>query len=357
MIAASAPGRVNLIGEHTDYNDGHVLPTPMPQRTWAELERRADDRVIVWSRERGHAEYRIGHERRTGSWIDYVQGCTAAVREAGHALSGMELRLRSDVPIGSGLSSSAALELAVLRAVRAAFALPIDDTALALLGQRAEHELVGAPVGAMDQLVASLGELGWALLIDMRSLRVRRVPLPRADLIVISSGIRHDHAAGDYRTRRAECEEAARRLGVASLRDLGPADAARVATLPDPLGRRVRHLMTETARVLAAADALAASDLPRLGALFRASHASMRDDYEVSLPAIDELVAIADAHADVFGARLTGGGFGGSIVALALRGTGARVARSIRGRYEARTGNAAQILLAGVAGDPSCSPS
>src|SRR5690606_11464768 len=281
---ASAPGRVNLIGEHTDYNGGYVLPTPIPQRTMVELRIRSDDRVRAWSREYGSwQEYRLGEERRRGDWLDYVMGCTYALRTAGHELGGVELRIASDVPVGSGLSSSAALEVAVLRAIRAAFALTLDDVELALLGQRAENELVGAPVGAMDQLCASLGEPGVALFIDTRSLALRRIPLPAdIDLLVIDSGVAHDHASGDYRTRRAECEEAARRLGVSLLRELGPEDLPRIASLPAPLDRRVRHVLSENQRVLAAVAAIERGERRTLGRLFADSHASMRDDYEVS---------------------------------------------------------------------------
>jgi galactokinase len=349
MIRASAPGRVNLIGEHTDYNGGFVLPTPIPQRTTVELQIRADDRVRAWSREvQAWEEYRLGEEARRGAWIDYVMGCTHALRTAGHAIGGVELRIASDVPVGSGLSSSAALEVAVLRAMRAAFALELDDVELALLGQRAENEIVGAPVGAMDQLCASLGESGVALFIDMRSLALRRVVLPDTlDLLVIESGIAHDHASGDYRTRRSECEEAARRLGVTLLRELETDDLERIASLPAPLDRRVRHVVSENHRVLAAVEAIERGELATLGRLFAESHASMRDDYEVSLPAIDTLVAIASADPEVFAARLTGGGFGGSIVALAGAGAGAEAAARIVERYADRTNHRAQVLVAG----------
>ncbi|HEY0478434.1 MAG TPA: galactokinase [Kofleriaceae bacterium] len=348
MIATSAPGRVNLIGEHTDYNAGFVLPTPIPQRTRVELEPRADHRVVVSSDQLGECRaYELGGERRTGGWIDYVQGCTFAARTAGHRLAGADLRISSDVPVGSGLSSSAALEIAVLRALREANALAIDDVALALLGQRAENELVGAPVGAMDQLVASVGAPGAALFIDMRTLETRAVPLPDADLVVIASGIQHDHASGGYRIRRAECEAAAHQLGVRALRDLELADLPRIAQLPEPLGRRVRHVVTENARVLAAVDAIDRRDLGRLGELLRESHASLRDDYEVSIPPIDVLVELAIAHPEIWGARLTGGGFGGSIVALARSGRGAAVARVIIEEYARRTGHVGQVLLAG----------
>jgi galactokinase len=346
VIVTTAHGRVNLIGEHTDYNEGLVLPTPIPQRTRVELRPLAGDRVVVVSRELGTAEYVLGEERRRKHWIDYVMGCTAVLREAGYSIAGCEIRIASDVPVGSGLSSSAALEVAVLRAFRQAYALAIDDVRLALLGQRAEVELVGAPVGAMDQLVASLGSLGSALFIDIRSLAMRSLALPDADLIVIASGLRHDHAAGDYRVRRAECEEAARQLGVAALRDVGVEDLARITRLPSPLDRRARHVVTENARVVAAVLAIESGDLQELGELLFAAHDSMRDDFQASLPAIDQLVQLARSEAAVHGARLTGGGFGGSIIALAARGEGPAAAARIAASY-ARGGGTPQILVAG----------
>jgi galactokinase len=350
MIEAFARGRVNLIGEHTDYNGGLVLPTPIPQRTTIELRERSDDRVIVASREIGaSAEYRLGDERRRATWVDYVMGCTAVLREAGYRIAGAELHVTSDVPIGSGLSSSAALEVAVLRAFRDAFALALDDTRLALLGQRAEVELVGAPVGAMDQLVASLGTLGAALFIDFQGLAIRSIPLPPADLVVIASGLRHDHASGNYRVRRAECDEAARRLGVPVLRGVTVADLPAILRLPSPLDRRARHVVTENARVLAAVRAIEGADLAGLGALLEAAHGSMRDDFEASLPAIDRLVEIANADPAVYGARLTGGGFGGSIVALAVRGEGAAASERIAAQYEDQTAHVPQVLVAGGA--------
>ena len=329
-VVTSAPGRVNLIGEHTDYNDGFVLPTPIPLRTNVVLERRSGDEVTVVSKTvDAEASYVLGQEQRRGGWIDYVQGCTAAVRAAGHRLGGMHLTIDSEVPLGGGLSSSAALEVAVLRAIRTAFTLGIDDLSLARMGQQAEHELVGAPVGIMDQLVASVGTPGQALFLDTRALTWRDVPLPDADLVIVSSNIEHDLADGAYAKRRAECEEAARQLGARSLRDVGPEELRRVASLPAPLDRRARHVITENERVLAAVAAIERADLPRLGELLVASHRSLRDDFEVSLPAIDALVDRALAQPEVLGARLTGGGFGGSILALARRGTGRDVGARI----------------------------
>jgi galactokinase len=345
---ADAHGRVNLIGEHTDYNGGFVLPTPVPQRTCAEVGRRSGARVRVWSEGFNTAapdEYQLGGEAPRRRWIDYVQGVTAILREAGHAPGGFDLRLTSDVPSGAGLASSAALEVAVLRALRAAFSLTIDDVALAKLGQRAEREFVGAPVGIMDQMVASLGVEGAALFLDTRTLETERIPLPAGSaLVVIDSGVKHGHAHGEYRTRRSECERAAKALGVDELRDVGPADLDRVAALPAPLDRRARHVVTENARVIDAVAAMKAGDLARVGALFAASHASMRDDYEVSVPEVDALVEAAAADPDVFGARLTGGGFGGAIVALARAGTEHDAARRIADRY-ARTANRRGVVL------------
>jgi galactokinase len=346
---ASAPGRVNLIGEHTDYNGGYVLPTVIPQRTVVELSPRGDRLVRVWSANVPPPQlfaYELGAEVRRGAWTDYVQGITWALCAAGHAIGGFDARLASDVPPGSGLSSSAALEIGLLRALRAAFGLAIEDVPLAVLARRAENEFVGAPVGIMDQMACSLAGERDALFLDTRTLAYELVTLPPAiELAVINSGIAHDHAKGDYRTRRAECEEACRLLGVAQLRDLGPADLPRVMALPDPLGRRARHVVTEDERVLAAARAMRAGEAHTLGRLFLESHASMRDDYEVSVPEVDLLVEEARIQPDVFGARLTGGGFGGAIVVLAKAGMARRVAERAAAHYHQRCGRRATILV------------
>jgi galactokinase len=341
---------VNLIGEHTDYNGGFVLPTAIPQHTRVELAPRGHTAVRVWSAAVDAAAppraYTVGAEARTGDWLDYVQGVTWALREAGHAITGFDARLESDVPLGSGLSSSAALEVGLLRALRSAFALALDHVQLALLGQRAENQFVGAQVGIMDQMAASLAEPGTALFLDTRSLAYERVPLPPSlEVGVVDSGVSHSHASGDYNTRRAECERACALLGVAQLRDLPLDVLPRLATLPEPLGRRARHVVTEDARVLEAVAALRAGDLRRLGDLFYASHASMRDDYAVSTPEIDLLVELARAEPDVYGARLTGGGFGGSIVLLARPGAGHAAATRIARAYADRTGRTPRVLL------------
>jgi galactokinase len=347
-VRAEAPGRVNLIGEHTDYNGGFVLPAPIPQRTRLELAPRPDDTVRAASASTGAgvASYRLGEETPGRGWLDYVQGVTQALARRGHRLRGFDARFESDVPLGSGLSSSASLTISLLRALRSAFALAVEDAPLALVAQEAENRFVGAQVGVMDPLACHLGEAGGALFLDTRSLACERVPLPRdADLVVINSGVAHRHAAGDYNSRRAECNRACELLGVRQLRDLGVADLPRVATLPEPLGRRARHVITENARVLAAVGRLRAGDLPGLGRHFYESHASQRDDYEVSVPEIDLLVDLARGERDVYGARLTGGGFGGSVVMLARAGRGAEVADGITRAYAERSGCRPVVLV------------
>jgi galactokinase len=350
-VTASAPGRVNLIGEHTDYNDGFMLPMPIPQRTVVELAPGGSSWVRAWSANvasAGIVPFELGTEARRGSWIDYAQGVTAALHEAGIRIEGFDLRVSSNVPLGSGVSSSAAFLVALLRGLREAFQFELDDAALAQIAWRAEVNHVGVPVGVMDQMVCSLGRPDHALLIDAQSLATSDVPLPgTCEVIVIDSGIRHQHSNGEYRTRRAECERACAGLGVASLRALTMTDVSSTAvqSLPEPLGRRVRHVVTENARVGRLADALRAGDLDTSGRLLIEGHVSLRDDYEVSTMEIDTLVEIAAAQEGVFGARLTGGGFGGSIVALAAKEQARHAAARITEAYHARTGARATTLM------------
>jgi galactokinase len=351
-FAAEAPGRVNLIGEHTDYNGGFVLPAAIPQRTRVTVRPRGDTLVVARSASVGpaHESYRLGQEARRGDWVDYLQGITDVLRREGFALGGLDVEISSDVPTGSGLSSSAALEIAFSRAVRAARSLDLPDLRMALLARRAENEFVGAPVGIMDQMACTFADEHTALFLDTRTLEYGRVTIPHsAELFVINSGVAHNHAAGDYRTRRAECEAAARLLGVRELRDCDREDLPRIARLPAPLDRRAKHVVTENARVHDTVAALAAGDLTRAGELFLQSHASMRDDFEVSVPEIDRLVALATEHDEVFGARLTGGGFGGSIVALTRRGTARAVAEAVVERYRTLEGKDAASVLVPVA--------
>jgi galactokinase len=334
----AAPGRVNLIGEHTDYSGGLVLPLALPLVTNVALAPRGDRQVAIRSEKLGDAHFELGKEERDGSFADYVKGVTWALARLGLAIeAGFDLDIRSDVPPGSGLASSAALLVATARALREALALPLDDLAIARLAHDAEHDFVGAPVGVMDQMVASMGTQGSAFFLDVRTLVHEDVPFPRdLAIVVIDSGVAHAHATGAYRERREECVRAATLLGV---KELGEVDASRmdaVLALPAPLDRRARHVITENARVRDAADALRRGDAARLGALFDASHASMRDDYEVSVAEVDAIQAALRSEAGVFGARLTGGGFGGSVIALVERKRAHAIAGAALGVPSAR---------------------
>jgi galactokinase len=347
-IHTEAPGRVNLIGEHTDYNGGFVLPTPIPQRTHIELAPRTDRLVRAFSASipENVGSYILGEEKPGRGWLDYVQGATAILRGEEYSLAGFDLLVHSEVPLGSGLSSSASLSVSLFRALRIAFGLSLNDRRIAVLAQRVENQFVGAQVGIMDPMACSLAQPGEALFLDTRSLTEERIPLPaKVEWVVLNSGVAHDHSAGDYNTRRAECEKACALLRVRQLRDLGLADLARLTELPEPLNRRARHVITENGRVLDAVRAIQAGDLVQLGHLFWASHVSQRDDYEVSVPAIDLLVELAQKEPDVCGARLTGGGFGGSIVMFAKSGKGHDVARRIKQGYNAQSTHKASILV------------
>ncbi len=350
-LEVSSAGRVNLIGEHTDYNDGLVLPTPIRQRCTMLLSPRADQMVRVFGVQKNQLlEYQLGQERAGLDWLDYIQAVTEVLRQDGHALTGFEVAFSSDVPQGSGLSSSAALLVTTVKALRAAFTLPLTDTEVAHIAQRAENGLVGARVGLLDQMACSLGQDGQALFIDFRSFETRSVPLPsNLELVILHSSLTHSLAANDqgsrnYKTRRAECEQACEMLGVSSLRDLLPQDLPRVASLPAPYASRAKHVISENARVLKAVTALEQGDLATLGALFYASHASMRDDYDVSEPEIDLIVDLARETTGIHGARLTGGGFGGSVVMLADKGAGRKAGEQIAAAYQERTGIVPRLL-------------
>jgi len=352
--SASAPGRVNLMGDHTDYNGGYVLPMPMPQRTYVELAKRDDGMVRLWSADVEHVqawcEYRLGAETRRGNWTDYVQGTTWALRGQGHRIGGCDVRVESSLPLGGGLSSSASLMIALLRALRNTFAPAISDRALAELAYRAETEFVGAPVGVMDHLVCALGRPRQAFFLDTARLEYEFVDLPPdIDWIVMHSGVRHHHTTGSYRLRREECQRINHLLGVRWMRDLEGAGRqavlAQVDELPAPLNRRARHVVTENERVLTAVEFMRNGRAEALGALMTMSHESLRRDFEVSVSDVDALVELALADPTVFGARMTGGGFGGSVVVAVRTGAGSAVAGELAARYERETGRSAAILL------------
>jgi galactokinase len=342
-----APGRINLIGEHTDYNEGFVLPAVLPQRVSVTVRGRTDELVRVSSEGYPSIAFTTRDESRAGGWADHVRGVTWALRTAGHAIRGYEAEVTTRLPAGAGLGSSAAFAVALLRALRDEFALQIDDLGLAMLAHRSETDFVGARVGTMDQLAASLGRDGEALFIDTRTNEIERLPLP-ADLglIVIDSGISHHHATGGYNDRRNETEDAAEHLGLRALRDATEADVARLAVTEPVLARRVRHVVTENARVRWFLSALREGDLAKCGQLLDASHASLRDDFAVSIPEVDALVEMLRAQPGVRGARMVGGGFGGAVLAIARPEVTATAARAAADAYRKRIGREARILIA-----------
>jgi galactokinase len=314
-----APGRVNLLGEHTDYNDGWVLPLAIDREAVVAATPRADQLVRVWSRQRDEeVSLPLDDVPRMGrGWVGYVAGVVWMLRTSGVGTGGLDLAIDCDVPAGAGLSSSAALECAVALATAELAGVPVDRLALAQAAQRAEREVVGAPVGLMDQAVSMLAAADTALFLDCRSLDFEHVPLRATEagvtVLVIDTRSRHAHATGGYAARRAECTAAAAALGVPSLRDASP-DA--YEALSGALERRARHVLTENERVKAAADLLRAGRIEAMGPLLTASHASLRHDFEVTTPELD-VAAEAAVVAGAYGARMTGGGFGGCALALA----------------------------------------
>jgi len=349
-VVGRAPGRVNLIGEHTDYNRGLVLPIALPHATYAAAALRDDRRVRIASgQEDGTVEARLDRigPGEVEDWAAYTAGVVWALQQAGLELPGLDLYVAGTVPLGAGLSSSAAVECAVAAAVAGLLDRPLDDDLRRLVVEaciRAETEVAGAPTGGMDQTVSVFGEAGAALLIDFADGHHRPVPLALGDRTVLVTDTRVSHRLtdGGYAARRADCEKAAAALGVPSLRQ---ATLASLDILPDVVRRRARHIVTEIARVEPVVDALTAADWGALGSLFAASHASMRDDFEISTPELDLAVETAVA-AGADAARMTGGGFGGSIVAVLPTSAVETVTQAIGAAFAAAGYKAPAHLLA-----------
>ncbi|MER7888388.1 galactokinase [Micromonospora sp. NPDC094482] len=341
----AAPGRVNLIGEHTDYNDGFVLPFALPLRTVAAADRQDGQRWTVWSELSGETitfdADDVAEPGRVTGWGAYVAGVVWALRDAGHAVPGARLAIASDVPLGAGLSSSAALEAAVLTALVDLGGLDLPAARQPRLAQRAENAYVGAPTGIMDQSAAIRCRDGHALFLDCRTEEVEHIPfdLHAAGLamLVVDSRAPHRHADGEYAARRKSCEAAADRLGVTALRDVGvdQLDSALARLDDDETRRRVRHVVTEDQRVLDTVVLLRAGRVSEIGPLLTASHASMRDDFEITVPEIDTAVEAALA-AGALGARMTGGGFGGCVLALVEADAADAVAEAVTAAYAER---------------------
>jgi galactokinase len=360
-VLSRAPGRVNLIGEHTDYNDGFVLPMAIDRAVWVAASRRPDSQVVLHAadldREGAFALGDVlGGRTRAGDnatgdedsgWLEYAKGMAWVLASAGHARCGMNAVIASDVPMGAGLSSSAALELALGRALLWAAQRDVDPVELARLAQRAEREWVGTQCGIMDQLISAMGRDGHALLIDCRTLACESVPLPaHTRVMILDTGTRRGLVDSAYNARRAQCEQAAATLGVRALRDVDESmlDAHR-AVLDSETFRRARHVVSENQRVLDAAAAMRRGDSQTLGQLMDQSHRSLRDDFEVSTPALDAMVARARAHPACAGARMTGAGFGGCAVALVAADRAEDMAAWVRAGYEAETGHTAAVYL------------
>jgi galactokinase len=354
QLVAAAPGRVNLIGEHTDYNDGFVLPCAIGRYTLVAARPRADQQLQVLAADLKDERVSVDLTQAVvpdaaAPWSNYVRGVVAQLLARGVLRGGADLAIASDVPQGAGLSSSAALEVACGLALAALGGQPdFDRTELALIGQRAEHEFAGCPCGIMDQLISARAAHGHALLIDCRSLATQLVKLPpECTIMIVHSGITRGLVAGAYAERREQCQAAGRQLAVVALRDVSPAALhAAQSRLDELVYRRARHVVTENQRALDAVRALESGDLAAMGRLMAESHASMRDDFAVSLPAIDALVALLQqAIGPEGGARMTGGGFGGAVVALLPRARVAAVSAEVRAGYRGPGGRAPLILV------------
>ncbi|MBS1249921.1 MAG: Galactokinase [Chloroflexi bacterium] len=336
-----APGRVNLIGEHTDYNDGFVLPMAIDRAIWIALGARNDRQVRLRSLHfDALTEFSLDEITHKPGWGEYIRGVAWALQEAGYRLAGWEGVMTSDIPIGAGLSSSAAVEMAAAKAFSLVGGWGFDPPAMAQIGQRAENQWVGANTGIMDQMISAAGRAGHALLIDCRDLSTQQIPLPTENVfVVMDTATRHAHTDSGYNERREECEAAARFLGVSHLRDVDlPTFRDRAGGMGEGIRRRARHVITENARVLEAVEALRQGDSPKMGRLMDASHASLRDDFEVTNRELNVMVELSQNQPGCFGARMTGGGFGGSAVALVEEARAKEFTQAVDEAYQAATG-------------------
>ena len=343
-----APGRVNLIGEHTDYNDGFVLPCAIDYETVVALQRRDDDKVVVVAADYANQrdEFSLSQPIEAHAdqlWSNYIRGVVKYLLEKDLSFKGLNMVVSGNVPQGAGLSSSASLEVAIGQAFNDAYQLGLTPAAIALNGQEAENKFVGCNCGIMDQMISASGEKDHALLLDCRSLETRLVRMPEdLAILIVHSNVRRGLVDSEYNTRREQCETAARHFGVKALRDVTLTQlqqAAEQGKLEPVVYQRARHVITENERTLAAADALEAGDLEKMGVLMAESHISMRDDFAITVPAIDTLVEILQQHiGNDGGARMTGGGFGGCVVALLRPAQVDAVIAAVEEEYPAKTG-------------------
>ena len=343
------PSRLNLIGEHTDYNDGFVLPFAIDREMWIALRARDDQKVHIRSESFvDEVTFDLTSIKKEAGWGEYVKGVAWALVATGRKLRGFDAFLASDIPMGAGMSSSAAVCIGSAVALAVASGIFLEARELATLSQRAENEWVGVESGIMDPLVMAGGHHGSAQLIDCRDLTIEDIPVPSDTVAaVLDTGTRRGHVSSAYNERRSECLEAARQFGVASLRDLDRETLeARCVGVPDVIYRRARHVVTENDRTLRAAAALRNGDAATLGQLMVKSHESLRDDYEVSSRPLDAMVTAATTTPGCFGARMMGGGFGGVAVALVGRTDAERFKTEVAETYAEVTGLAAHVHLA-----------
>jgi galactokinase len=352
---AAAPGRVNIIGEHTDYNDGFVLPMAIEFYSVMAADRPADGREVITLRSTLEAEVAtidLSQPVVPGApkWGNYPRGVVAGFQARGIKPRGLDVLLHSTVPLGSGLSSSAALEVCTATLLEAVTGTTLDPVEKALLCQKAEHDFAGVPCGIMDQFISALGREGHLLLLDCRTRKTEIVPLqdPSVALLIINTNVKHELSGGEYAERRAQCEEAARNLGVESLRDVTVEQLEKgKSKMRELVYRRARHVIGEISRTVRAAGCVRQSDWPAVGRLMHASHVALRDDYEVSCPELDVVVEIAERIGEqggVYGCRMTGGGFGGCCVALVKASSVDGITEKIAADYKARTSIAATIF-------------
>ncbi|MCB8980566.1 MAG: galactokinase [Ardenticatenaceae bacterium] len=353
-LVVQAPGRVNLIGEHTDYNDGFVLPMAIDRGIWLALRPRDDDQVSVHSLDFGvTAVFHLNDLQHTKSgWGEYIKGVAWALQEAGYTLHGWEGVMAGNVPKGAGLSSSAALELATARAFQQVSRFAWDAAQMAKLSQKAENKWVGVNCGIMDQMISAAGEADHALLIDCRSLETQLVPLPPAldgsgtAVVILDTTTRRGLVDSAYNERRQQCEAAAAHFGVPALRDVSISEFLAEADNLDPVTRRrAKHVITENLRTLNAAKAMQNADADLLGQLMNESHISMRDDFEITNNELNIMVAVAQTQRGCFGARMTGGGFGGCAVALVHEGVVDGFVTAVAQQYQQQTGLSPKIYV------------
>lgn len=357
LYITRSPGRVNIIGEHTDYNEGFVLPMAIDYHAWVALRPRADKRVIITALDKGQKlDFGLdGFSKGKVRWQEYIKGVAWALQDAGHELKGWEGVFAGDVPIGAGLSSSAALELALAQAFSLISDLPWDPIQMAAICQKAENQWVGVNSGIMDQMISASGQEKFALMIDCRSLKTKQVPLPEdAQIVILDTATRRGLVDSAYNERREQCESVACHFDVKALRDISMDQLeGKAGQLNLLLYQRARHVISANQRVLEAVDALQKGDAVALGKLMNESHASLRDDFEISREEMDRMVAIAQKQPGCFGARMTGGGFGGCAVALVDKGKVENFKYAVVRDYFKETGLKPEVYVTAAANGTS----